>query len=207
MSLIEAIEGTVEGTTGNSALVRIGGIVFRVLVPAHDLAALPATGGQVRLLTHLTVREDDLQLYGFVTEAGRTLFESLIGVSQVGPKAAMAVLSVLSPEELAGAIVAGDTVAIRRAQGVGKRTAERIILELKAGVEEAIGVPIPAAGVSAGASPASAGDPALQWLLGLGFSATEARQALAVEAEDALTTDERVRRALQRMGGAPNPTA
>ena len=195
MSLIEAIEGTVEGTTGNSALVRIGGIVFRVLVPAHDLAALPATGGQVRLLTHLTVREDDLQLYGFVTEAGRTLFESLIGVSPVGPKA------------LAGAIVAGDTVAISRAQGVGKRTAERIILELKAGVEEAIGVPIPAAGVSAGASPASAGDPALQWLLGLGFSATEARQALAVEAEDGLTTDERVRRALQRMGGAPNPTA
>lgn len=206
MSLIEAIEGTVEGTTADAALVRIGGLVFKVLVPAHDLAALPPTGGQVRLLTHLAVREDDLQLYGFVTEAGRKLFASLIGVSQVGPKAAMAVLSVLSPEELAGAIVAGDTVAISRAQGVGKRTAERIILELKAGVEEGMGGPIPAA-TSAGASGAAAGDPALQWLLGLGFSSVEARQALAVEPDDGLETDERVRRALRRMGSAPNPAA
>ncbi len=207
MSLIEAIEGTVEGTTGDAALVRIGGgLVLRVLVPGHDLAALPRTGGQVRLLTHLAVREDDLQLYGFVSEQGRKLFGSLIGVSQVGPKAAMAVLSVLSPEELAGAIVAGDTVAISRAQGVGKRTAERIILELRAGVEEQMGGPIPAAGSSAGAAGAGR-DPALQWLLGLGFSAAEARQALAVEAEDGLETDERVRRALRRMGSAPNPAA
>lgn len=205
MSLIEAIEGTVEGTTADAALVRIGGgLVLRVLVPAHDLAALPPTGGQVRLLTHLAVREDDLQLYGFVSEAGRKLFASLIGVSQVGPKAAMAVLSVLSPEELAGAIVAGDTVAISRAQGVGKRTAERIILELKAGVEEGLGGPIPAAAPSAGGG---GGDPALQWLLGLGFSAAEARQALAVEPDDGLETDERVRRALRRMGSAPNPAA
>ena len=205
MSLIEAIEGTVEGTTADAALVRIGGgLVLKVLVPAHDLAALPKTGGQVRLLTHLAVREDDLQLYGFMSEAGRKLFGSLLGVSQVGPKAAMAVLSVLSPEELAGAIVAGDTVAISRAQGVGKRTAERIILELKAGVEKQIGGPISAAAPSSGAA---AGDPALQWLLGLGFSAAEARQALAVEPDDGLETDERVRRALRRMGSAPNPAS
>ena len=208
MSLIEAIEGTVEGTTGDAALVRIGGgIVLRVLVPGHDLAALPPTGGQVRLLTHLGVREDDLQLYGFVSEQGRRLFESLIGVSQVGPKAAMAVLSVLSPEELAAAIVAADTVAISRAPGVGKRTAERIILELKSGVEEGMGAPVPATGPMARAAAAGAGDPALQWLLGLGFSAVEARQALSVEPEDGLSTDERVRHALQRMGSAPNPTA
>ena len=208
MSLIEAIEGTVEGTTGDAALVRIGGgIVLRVLVPGHDLAALPRAGGQVRLLTHLGVREDDLQLYGFVSEQGRRLFESLIGVSQVGPKAAMAVLSVLSPEELAGAIVAADTVAISRAPGVGKRTAERIILELKSGVEEGMGAPVPSSGSMTGAAAASAGDPALQWLLGLGFSAVEARQALSVEPEDGLSTDERVQHALQRMGSIPNSTS
>ncbi len=205
MSLIEAVEGTVEGTTGDAALVRVGGgIVLRVLVPGHDLAALPRTGGQVRLLTHLGVREDDLTLYGFVSEQGRKLFESLIGVSQVGPKAAMAVLSVLSPEELAAAIVAADTVAISRAPGVGKRTAERIILELKSGVEEGMGAPVPAVAASAAAG---AGDPALHWLLGLGFSAVEARQALSVEPEDGLSTDERVRHALQRMGSVPNSTA
>ncbi len=205
MSLIEAVDGTLEGTTADAALVRVGGgIVLRVLVPGRDLAGLPKAGGQVRLLTHLGVREDDLQLFGFVSEQGRRLFESLIGVSQVGPKAAMAVLSVLAPEELAAAIVAADAVAISRAPGVGKRTAERIILELKAGVEEGLGVPI---SVAASAGVGSGGDAALQWLVGLGFSAMEARQALSVEPDDGLATDERVRRALQRMGGPPNPAA
>ena len=198
MSLIEAVEGTIEGTSADSAFVRIGGgLVLRVLMPGHDLGALPQKGESVRLLTHLAVREDDLQLYGFVSQQGRKLFESLLGVGQVGPKAAMAVLSVLSPEELAGAIVAGDVQAISRAPGVGKRTAERIILELKARVEDELGAPVLSA-VATATSPS--GDPALQWLLGLGFSAVEARQALSVEPEDGLETEERIRRALQRMG-------
>ena len=200
MSLIEAVEGTIEGTSADSAFVRIGGgLVLRVLMPGHDLGALPRKGESVRLLTHLAVREDDLQLYGFVSQQGRKLFESLLGVGQVGPKAAMAVLSVLSPEELAGAIVAGDVQAISRAPGVGKRTAERIILELKARVEDELGAPVLSA-VATATSPS--GDPALQWLLGLGFSAVEARQALSVEPEDGLETEERIRRALQRMGSA-----
>ena len=203
MSILAAVEGDIEGKLPDSALVKVGGLTFRVYVPSHDLASLPQEG-QVRLLTHLIVREDDLQLYGFATEQGRRLFESLLSVNGVGPKAALALLSTLSPSDLAGAIVAGDANAVSRAPGIGKRTAERIILELKSKLEDEFSaMAIPAAAGRSGPAPtAGAGDPALQWLLGLGFSALEARQALAVEQEEGLDVDERVRRALQRMGRA-----
>ena len=198
MSIIAAIEGMMEGKSTDSAFVRVGGVItLHVYVPGHDLAGLPEAGQPVRLVTHLIVREDDLQLYGFANDRGRALFESLLGISGVGPKAALAVLSVLSPEDLAGAIVAGDATALSRAPGVGKRTAERIILELKGKLEDQFsGMPTTAVG----AAVASAGDPALTWLLGLGFSALEARQALSTEPDADLETSERVRRALQRMG-------
>ena len=198
MSIIAGIEGLLESKHPDSALVRVGGVTFQVWVPGHDLAALPATGSVVRLVTHLVVREDDLQLYGFVDERGRTMFESLLGISGVGPRAALAVLSVMPAEELVTCILSGDATAITKAQGVGKRTAERIILELKGKVEDELGgMSLPAtSGITAG----SAGDPALAALLGLGFSALEARQALGVEQEEGLTIDDRVRRALQRIG-------
>lgn len=200
MSIIAGIEGLLEAKRADTALVRVGGVTFQVAVPAHDLASLPNPGAIVRLVTHLVVREDDLQLYGFADERGRAMFESLLGISGVGPKAALAVLSVMSAEELATSILAGDANAISKAQGVGKRTAERIILELRGKVEDELGgMPLPSSsggGVTAG----SAGDPALAALLGLGFSALEARQALGVEQEEGLNVDDRVRRALQRIG-------
>jgi Holliday junction DNA helicase RuvA len=198
MSLIAGIEGVLEAKRADSVLVRVGGVTFLIAVPTHDLAALPGPGDVVRLVTHLVVREDDLQLYGFADERGRTMFESLLGISGVGPKVALAILSAMSAEALASAILAGDAPAITRAQGVGKRTAERIILELKGKVEDELGgLPV---NVTGDAAPGTAGDPALAALLGLGFSALEARQALFVETQEGLEVDERVRRALQRIG-------
>ena len=205
MSLVAGVEGTLEAKDADSVIIRVGGgILLRVYVPAHEISALPASGAPLRLHTRLIVREDDWQLYGFPSEQGRRLFEMLIGVSQVGPKAALAVLSVLPPEDLAAAIVSSDSAAISRAPGVGKRTAERVILDLKGKLEEEIGAPI-AVTTGAAAAAGGTGDPALQWLMALGYSALEARQALASEdgaADDAgLPTEERVRSALQRMGG------
>ena len=191
MSLIAAIDGVLEAK-------RAGGVTFEVSVPAKDVASLPSTGSLVHLLTHLIVREDNLQMYGFMDERGRALFESLLSISGVGPKAALAVLSVMSPGELATAILSNDAAAISRAQGVGKRTAERIILELKGKIEDELGgMPL---STLTNATAGSAGDPALTALLGLGFSALEAHQALSVEAEEGLSTDDRIRRALQRIG-------
>jgi holliday junction DNA helicase RuvA len=201
MSIIAGIEGLLEAKRADTALVRVGGVTFQISVPSHDLMALPNAGSVVRLVTHLVVREDDLQLYGFADERGRTMFESLLGISGVGPKAALAVLSVMSAEELVTSILAGDANAISKAQGVGKRTAERIILELRGKVEDELGgLPLTASSGTGGVTAGSAGDPALAALLGLGFSALEARQALGVEPEDGLSVDDRVRRALQRIG-------
>jgi Holliday junction DNA helicase RuvA len=199
MSLIAGIEGILESKRLDAALVRVGGVTLEVWVPAMDLADMPGPGSPVRLLTHLVVRDDDLLLYGFATARGRTLFEEMLGVSGVGPKAALAILSVLTPESLATAILAGDAASISRAQGVGKRTAERIILDLKGKIEDDLGsIPLSAIGTSVG----GADDPALAALLGLGFTALEARQALGVEREPGLTVDERIRRALQRIGAS-----
>ena len=197
MSLIAAIEGVLEAKSGDGAMVRVGGVTLAVLVPANDLAALPAPGSVVRLVTHLAVREDDLQLYGFADERGRTLFESLLGISGIGPKAALAVLSVMTVDELASAIIAGDATAITRAPGVGRRSAERIIVDLKGKLEDEFGS-WPAAVAASGGS--GGADPALAWLLGLGFSPIEARQALSLDGDEELDVDARVRRALQRMG-------
>ena len=196
MSLIAAIEGVLEAKSGDGAMVRVGGVTLAVSVPANDLAALPAPGSVVRLVTYLAVREDDLQLYGFADERGRTLFESLLGISGIGPKAALAVLSVMTVDELASAIIAGDATAITRAPGVGRRSAERIIVDLKGKLEDEFGS-WPTAVAASGASSA---DPALAWLLGLGFSPIEARQALSLDGDEELDVDARVRRALQRMG-------
>ncbi len=204
MSIIAAIEGAIERKTADAAIMRVGGgVSLRVYVPSNDLAALPSGGEQARLFTHLVVREDDLQLYGFATEQGLRLFELLIGVSQIGPKVALAVLSALSPQDLAVAIAAGDARTLSRAPGIGKRTADRIILELGGRLEDEFGAAFLAGTSAAPVAAAPGGDLALQWLLALGYSAFEARQALAVEREEGLETDERVRRALQRMGGGP----
>ena len=204
MSIIAAIEGAIERKTADAAIVRVGGgVSLRVYVPSNDLAALPSGGEQARLFTHLVVREDDLQLYGFATEQGLRLFELLIGVSQIGPKVALAVLSALAPQDLAVAIAAGDARTLSRAPGIGRRTADRIILELGGRLEDEFGAAFLAGTSAAPVAAAPGGDLALQWLLALGYSAFEARQALSVEREEGLETDERVRRALQRMGGGP----
>jgi Holliday junction DNA helicase RuvA len=196
MSLIAAVEGVLEEKGVDYALVGMGGVTLRVHIPVHDLAQLGGDGSTVRLRTHLVVRADDLQLYGFATEHGCRLFQALLDVSGVGPKVALAVLSIMPPESVAMAIVAGDAATLSQAQGVGKRTAERIVLDLKGKLEEEFGPSM----VLAKDAPAGERDAGLQALVALGYSALEARQALSVEREEGLSVEERVRRALQRMG-------
>jgi Holliday junction DNA helicase RuvA len=195
MSLIAGVRGILEQQGDDYALVGVGGVTLRVNLSLQDLGELGLIGSNVQFWTHLVVREDDLQLYGFTTDQGLRLFQSLIEVSGVGPKVALAILSALAPEAAAAAIVAGDATALSRAPGVGKRTAERIIVDLKGKFEEEFGPNLVATGATV-----TDHDPAVQALLALGYSTLEARQALAVEQEDHLSTEDRVRRALQRMG-------
>ena len=194
MSLIAAITGLISDKETDSVLINVGGFTLRVFVPVVDILSMPK-GEVITLQTHLVVREDDLQIYGFLSDKSRSLFESLISVNGVGPKVGLSILSSLSLDSLVNSIASGDVVSLSKAQGVGKRTAERIIVELRSKLQlEASIIP------SSELVQSRASDPALNWLSSLGFSQIEARQALSLDSSDQLTTEERVRLALQRMG-------
>ncbi|MDX6684818.1 MAG: holliday junction helicase RuvA [Baekduia sp.] len=153
------------------------GVGYRLAVSSETLRQVPAAGGGVSLLTHLVVRDDALALYGFATEEERDLFLLLIGVQSVGPKMALAVLSGGAPRELVAALAAGDVKRLTAVPGIGKRTAERIIVELreKVGVSDA-GLPGGDVTVRRADDPRSL---ALAGLLELGFGADEAEELLS----------------------------
>jgi Holliday junction DNA helicase RuvA len=168
-----------------------GGVGYRLAVSAETLRHVPAVGRPVSLHAHLIVRDDALALYGFATEEERDLFLLLLGVQSVGPKVALAVLGGGPPRELVGALAAGDVARLQAVPGIGKRTAERIVVELreKVGVAEAVDAPI---------TVTRRDDPrrvAREGLLELGFAPAEA-QALLDGAEGA-TAEELLASALK----------
>jgi holliday junction DNA helicase RuvA len=174
--VIALVSGAVAVRRGDHVVVDCGGVGYRLSVSAETLRHVPAVGKQVLLHSHMVVRDDALQLYGFATEEERELFLMLISVQSVGPKVALAVLSGGPPRELLKALAAGDTARLQAAPGVGKRTAERIIVELR----EKVGatVPVPAV-VAAGAG--ATDDPrilARDGLLGLGYTPLEVDELL-----------------------------
>jgi Holliday junction DNA helicase RuvA len=175
--VIALVSGTVAVRRGDHVVVDCGGVGYRLSVSAETLRHVPAVGKQVLLHSHMVVRDDALQLYGFATEEERELFLMLISVQSVGPKVALGVLSGGPPRELLKAVAAGDTARLQAAPGVGKRTAERIIVELR----EKVGATaaIPAAVLVGGA--AATDDPrvlARDGLLGLGYSPIEIDELL-----------------------------
>jgi holliday junction DNA helicase RuvA len=157
-----------------------GGVGYRLAVSAETLRQVPAVGRPVSLHAHLVVRDDALALFGFTTEEERDLFLLLVSVQSVGPKVALAVLSGGSPRELARALAAGDSARLQAVPGVGKRTAERIVVELREKVGGA-GEEAPAITVTRGDDPRHV---ARDGLLELGFAPAEA-QALLEEADGA----------------------
>ena len=171
--MIALLSGEVAVRRTDHVVVSCGGVGYRLAVSAETLRQVPAAGRPATLHTHLIVRDDALLLYGFATEAERDLFLLLIGVQGVGPKVALAILSGGSPRELLAAVAAGDTARLQTVPGVGKRTAERVVVELREKV---------------GSAPADdpivvarGDDPRLlarDGLVGLGFSQQEAEQLL-----------------------------
>jgi Holliday junction DNA helicase RuvA len=171
--VIALVSGEVAMRRGDHVVVACGGVGYRLAVSAETLRQVARVGEKATLHTHLIVRDDALLLYGFATEEERDLFLLLIGVQSVGPKMALAVLSGGSPRDLLGAVAAGDTARLQAAPGIGKRTAERIVVELR----EKVG------GLTAD-DPivvARGDDPRLlarDGLIGLGFSPQEAESLL-----------------------------
>ena len=171
--MIALVRGEVALRRADHVVVVCGGVGYRLAVSAETLRHVPAVGRDATLHAHLIVRDDALALYGFATEEERDLFLALIGVQSVGPKVALAVLSGGPPRELVAAVAAGDTARLQAVPGIGKRTAERIVVELRERV-----------GAAAGDDPivVSRGDDprllARDALVGLGFSAQEAGELL-----------------------------
>jgi holliday junction DNA helicase RuvA len=150
--MIAHIRGTILEKHPNQVIVESGGVGYDVTIPISTYSALPEVGAEVRLRIHTHVREDALSLFGFLTQDEKTLFEKLIGVSSIGPKLAVTVLSGLPTAELIGSIRQGQAQNLVRIPGVGKKTAERIVLELRDKLDLlAAGVPAaqPAATLSA----------------------------------------------------------
>jgi Holliday junction DNA helicase RuvA len=175
--VIALVSGTVAVRRGDHVIVDTGGVGYRLSVSAETLRHVPAVGKQVLLHSHMVVRDDALLLYGFATEEERELFLMLISVQSVGPKVALAVLSGGPPRELLRALAAGDTARLQAAPGVGKRTAERIIVELREKVGATASIP---ASVALGGAHAS-DDPrvlARDGLIGLGYTPVEVDELL-----------------------------
>lgn len=189
--MIRTLRGTLEAVGPDWAVIGVGGVGFQVFVPPPALASLGPLDSQVSLHTHLVVREESLTLYGFPTQGGVRLFELLLTISGVGPRLALAVLGGLTPEALATAIAAEDEGPLVAVSGVGRRTAARIIMELKGKLEEEW--PIVAATAAGGdRSDVTAA------LLALGYSPSEARRAVASLPQDpAMSVEEQVREALR----------
>ncbi len=137
--MIAFLEGTIAGKTPTSAYINVGGVGFDVGMSQSSLSKLPANGERVLVHTYLQVRDDGMSLYGFTSLEEKALFEKLITVSGIGPKVALAALSSYAPDQLANLIAAQDVAAVQRIPGIGKKTASRIILELKGSLDQGIG--------------------------------------------------------------------
>jgi Holliday junction DNA helicase RuvA len=190
--MIGSLRGRIAAKTPPQLMIDVGGVGYELEAPMSTFFHLPAIGQEVSLLTHLVVREDAHVLYGFATQDERRLFRNLLKVSGVGPKIALALLSGISVEAFAQCILNQDVAALIRVPGIGRKTAERLFVEMRDRVANLHGTSgITSAG---GASPESE---ALGALIGLGYKPAEAARLLKVVEPGTHSTEELIRRALQ----------
>ncbi|HNW86606.1 MAG TPA: Holliday junction branch migration protein RuvA [Candidatus Limiplasma sp.] len=201
--MIAVVEGKVIEKSEGEVILMAGGIGLKLICSMNTLAAIPPVDQTCRLFTHFSVREDAMDLYGFMTREERDMFRHLISVTSVGPKSAMFILGSLPLADLRLAILTGDIGLLSRAPGVGKKTAQRIALELKDTVTRdalASGISMEEIAVSDPEAPAQdALGEAIQALKALGYSPQEAANALRGVKGQAQTADEMIRLALRNM--------
>jgi Holliday junction DNA helicase RuvA len=190
--MIGSLRGRIAAKTPPQLMIDVGGVGYELEAPMSTFFHLPAIGQEVSLLTHLVVREDAQMLYGFATQDERRLFRNLLKVSGVGPKIALALLSGISVEAFAQCILNKDIAALIRVPGIGRKTAERLFVEMRDRVANLEGGP----GMARidGASPESE---ALGALIGLGYKPAEAARLLKAVEPGMHSTEELIRRALQ----------
>ncbi|MBR2884108.1 MAG: Holliday junction branch migration protein RuvA [Clostridia bacterium] len=198
--MISFLRGIIASKSENGAVIDVGGVGFFVNMPSSDIAKLGEAGENVTVNTYFQIRDEEPQMYGFLTSEEMSYFNKLISISGIGPKAALAILGTLSVEDLAFAIISEDVKAITRAPGVGTKMAQRVILELKGKIDtqEAIGrgsssaQNIPLGGVRADTGAVNA-------LIALGASPSEAQKVVMQIDASAMSTEDIIKEALRRM--------
>lgn len=193
--MISYIRGILAEKTLSMVVVEAGQVGYGIHVPASVLESLPSLGEEVRIYTHMQVKEDAVSLYGFLNRQDLEMFRQLIGVNGIGPKGALGILSALRPEELKLAIVGGDAKAIAKAPGVGAKTAQRVILDLKDKIkmEDLLPAAAESRPFAEQQMEGNAAREAVEALMALGYSAAEASRAVkrvpitdGMDAEDIL---------------------
>lgn len=186
--MIGRVRGTLVNRSTESVIVEVGGVGYEIAMPTRDLATLPPLGEEVVIHTHLHVREDQLALFGFADEDGRVVFRHLIATSGVGPKLALAILGALGPDRLRAAVIAEDIDTLTSVPGIGVRSAQKLVLDLRARLA------LPAGGI-----PLTGGLGSVRTALeGLGYSSAEIRDAVEdLHGED---VEAMLRSALQKLG-------
>lgn len=197
--MISYIKGELTEISEDSIVVESAGVGYHIMVPASLFRELPAVGRQVKIYTHFQVKEDSVSLYGFFSREDVRIFRMLIGVSGIGPKGALGILSVLSPDDLRFAVLAEDVAAISKAPGIGKKTAQKCIIELKdkLSLEEAVELKMAHGQSLAAGADEDPRDEAMQALVALGYSASDAMRA--VKAAQGDTVEELIKSALKQM--------
>ncbi|MCL2881524.1 MAG: Holliday junction branch migration protein RuvA [Coriobacteriia bacterium] len=203
--MIAFLAGTIADKSTDAVTIDVGGIGYLLSVSTGTLASLGAVGDEALLYTHLHLRENEIALYGFAEPAERTAFLALISVSGIGPKVALAVLSALNPQILANAVTTEDVALLSSVSGIGKKTAQRMILELKGKLGATLGAgDLASSGGAAGANAtptaASALAEAQAALFSMGFAPVEVAEAL-VGADGEDDTSALLKFALHRLGG------
>lgn len=192
--MIAGVRGLLEATGPDWVHLQVGGITLQIFVPASSVAELGEPGAQVYLHTSLRIREEQLVLYGFPTQAALAAFLLLLSISGIGPRHSLGLLSSLGLTGLQRAIESGDVAALSTAPGVGRRIASRVVLELKGKLEvdQEAGAP----------APGSNNIEIIEALTALGYSTTEARRAVNdLGSSPDMTVEDKIRLALQQMGG------
>ena len=187
--MIGRLRGTLVDKSGSSVLVDVCGVGYVVAVTPRTLISLPSVGEEAVLHTHLHVREDQLSLFGFATTADKDLFAMLLGVSGVGPKVGLAILATMTPDQLRMAVVSGDIAALTAVPGIGKRSAEKLMVELRPKMDASLEA-------SSASGPMSE---VREALASLGYAPDEIRDTLAALSHD-LPVEDMLKQSLQQLG-------
>lgn len=201
--MLSYVRGELIAIEEDKVIVDVNGVGFGIFMPAQSMNYLPMIGEEVRLHTYMNVREDAIQLYGFLTRDDLKVFKLVIGVSGIGPKGGLSILSQMSPDDLRFAVMANDAKSIAKAPGIGKKTAEKLIIELKdkLDIEDVLNKDIDDSNVVVSTNTSSEVQAeTIQALVALGYGSTEATKAVKkVVIDDETTVEELLKLALKNI--------